>query len=154
MLLRTIHKKFIHRNSAGPKNYVACGFLLNIGCYFLASPQGPWPNHGGGLENRREAPIGSKVSKSNVNNLALKWKFNASNEITATPAIADGVIYFPVWTDGNVYAVNAASGKLRLCALLNRKAWKVDPISMVDFFERKFTFLDSIGNLFVSHKNS
>jgi hypothetical protein len=104
---------FIDRHSVGPKNYDACGFLWNFGfSYLVVSPQGPWPNHGGGLENRREAPVGSKVSKSNVNKLALKWKFNASNEITATPAIADGVIYFPVWTDGNVYAVNAASGNL------------------------------------------
>lgn len=85
------------------------------------SLQGPWPNHGGGLENRREAPLGSKVSKSNVNKLALKWKFNASNEITATPAIADGVIYFPVWTDGNVYAVNAASGNLNSTMCFTRQ---------------------------------
>ena len=149
---------FIDRNSADPKNYDACGFLWKTGCYFLASPQGPWPNHGGGLENRREAPIGSKVSKSNVNNLALKWKFNASNEITATPAIADGVIYFPVWTDGNVYAVNAASGKLRLCALLNRKAWKVNPISMVVFFWEKVYLFGSyreslrVAQEFLIHK--
>ncbi len=40
----------------------------------------------------------------------MKWSFNVSNQITATPAIADGTIYFPTWTDGNVYAVNAATG--------------------------------------------
>jgi outer membrane protein assembly factor BamB len=40
----------------------------------------------------------------------VKWSFNASNQITATPAIADGTIYFATWTDGNVYAVNAATG--------------------------------------------
>lgn len=116
------------------------GFLVCFVLIFLVRSQGPWPNHGGGLQNRREAPLGSKVSRSNVNKLALKWKFNASNEITATPAIADGVIYFPVWTDGNVYAVNAASGKLSLCASLNRKYWEVDPISIVDLLKRKVSF--------------
>lgn len=33
------------------------------------------------------------------------------NDVTATPAVADGVVYFPAW-DGNLYAVNAINGSL------------------------------------------
>lgn len=76
----------------------------------LTTEQGPWVTHGGGLENRREGPLGSKVSAATVNSLALRWSLNVSNEITATPTVADGMLYFPVWTDGNIYAVDALSG--------------------------------------------
>jgi len=89
--------------------------LISSAATALNSAQGipiiaPWPNHGGGLANRREAPISSIISKETISSLAVKWSFNASNQITATPAIADGTIYFATWTDGNVYAVNAATG--------------------------------------------
>lgn len=47
-----------------------------------------------------------------VRKLQLKWKFFAgNNDITATPAIANGVIYFPSW-NGNLYAVDAFNGAL------------------------------------------
>jgi len=41
----------------------------------------------------------------------LKWKFFAGRDISATPAIYDGTLYFPSW-DGNIYAVNKANGLL------------------------------------------
>ncbi|KAK4402945.1 hypothetical protein Sango_1035200 [Sesamum angolense] len=40
-----------------------------------------------------------------------EWKFLAGFDITATPAVADGVVYFPSW-NGNLYAVRALSGAL------------------------------------------
>ncbi len=41
-----------------------------------------------------------------------KWKFTAGSRVTASPAVAAGVVYFGSY-DGNFYAVDAASGKLR-----------------------------------------
>lgn len=52
-----------------------------------------------------------KISPKTVSGLRLKWEFFAGKDITATPAIADGVLYFPSW-NGNLYAVEAESGSL------------------------------------------
>lgn len=46
-----------------------------------------------------------------ISELRLKWKFFTGDDTTATPAVADGVVYFPSW-NGYLYAVNAFSGDL------------------------------------------
>lgn len=70
-----------------------------------------WINHGGDINNRRYASEESKISLESVGNLSLKWKFYAGKDITATPAIFDGTVYFPSW-NGNIYAVRASDGSL------------------------------------------
>lgn len=70
-----------------------------------------WLNHGGDLFNRRYASKENKISPKSAPNLRLKWKFYAGREITATPAIFKGTIYFPSW-NGNIYAVKACDGSL------------------------------------------
>lgn len=46
-----------------------------------------------------------------MSKLRLKWKFDTGKDITATPAIFKGTIYFPSW-DGNIYAVKQSDGSL------------------------------------------
>ena len=46
-----------------------------------------------------------------ISKLQLKWKFFTGDDTTATPAVADGVVYFPSW-NGYLYAVNAFNGAL------------------------------------------
>ncbi|GKU97114.1 hypothetical protein SLEP1_g10294 [Rubroshorea leprosula] len=70
-----------------------------------------WLNHGGDLHNIRFAEGETKISPETVRNLQLKWEFYAGRDITATPAIFDGPLYFPSW-NGYVYAVNALDGSL------------------------------------------
>ena len=41
----------------------------------------------------------------------MKWKFYAGKDITATPAIYGGALYFPSW-NGYIYAVKEADGSL------------------------------------------
>jgi len=41
----------------------------------------------------------------------IKWKFHTSGRVISSPAVVGGVAYFGS-TDGNLYAVNIASGKL------------------------------------------
>lgn len=41
----------------------------------------------------------------------MKWKFITGKDITATPAIFNGTLYFPSW-NGNLYAVRASTGSL------------------------------------------
>lgn len=71
-------------------------------------------NHGGGILNHRSAAAGgrSRITAQNVGQLALKWQFPTGFDVTATPALADGAIYFPGW-NGMLYALDEATGALR-----------------------------------------
>lgn len=70
-------------------------------------------NHGGGLgfANQRAAIQEVKINKTSLPNLSLRWEFITGHDVTATPAIAEGVVYFPDWS-GNLYAVEEATGHL------------------------------------------
>ncbi|XAR65164.1 Polyvinyl alcohol dehydrogenase (cytochrome) [Bertholletia excelsa] len=70
-----------------------------------------WYNHGGNIENRRFAKEEFLISPATARYLKLRWKFFAGKDISATPAVADGVVYFPSW-NGNIYAVDAVGGAL------------------------------------------
>ncbi|XP_021297783.1 uncharacterized protein LOC110426798 [Herrania umbratica] len=70
-----------------------------------------WLNHGGDLYNRRYAEKETRISPETVSSLRLKWEFYAGKDITATPAIFNGILYFPSW-NGNIYAVEASDGSL------------------------------------------
>ncbi|KAJ1375521.1 Quinoprotein alcohol dehydrogenase-like superfamily [Sesbania bispinosa] len=70
-----------------------------------------WVNHGGDLFNTRYAYKEHKISPKSVRNLRLKWKFYVGKEITSTPTIFNGTIYFPSW-NGYIYAVKAYDGSL------------------------------------------
>ncbi|XP_057251856.1 uncharacterized protein LOC104898088 [Beta vulgaris subsp. vulgaris] len=73
---------------------------------------GTWFNHGGNLANTRARPFGEPfINRNYIQRLHLRWKYFVGNDITATPAISNGVVYFPAW-DGNLYAVNAFTGDL------------------------------------------
>ncbi|KAL0450576.1 UNVERIFIED_CONTAM: hypothetical protein Slati_1614000 [Sesamum latifolium] len=91
--------------------------LLNIAISFpLGHEKGyqnstGWLNHGGDIYNRRYAAAETKLSPSTASNLHLKWEFKAGKDISATPAICDGVVYFPSW-NGFIYAVKTADGSL------------------------------------------
>ncbi|XP_062009945.1 uncharacterized protein LOC133726416 [Rosa rugosa] len=70
-----------------------------------------WPNHGGDLYNRRYANTEKKISPATVSNLSVKWKFSVGGDITVTPTISDGILYFPSW-NGYLYAVKESDGSL------------------------------------------
>ncbi|KAM3268524.1 polyvinylalcohol dehydrogenase [Capsicum chacoense] len=70
-----------------------------------------WLNHGGDLYNQRNAYGEKKISRMTASKLRLKWEFKAGKDITATPAIYAGILYFPSW-NGNIYAVRADDGGL------------------------------------------
>ena len=81
-------------------------------CLFLLQAQpATWLNHGGDLFNRRFASEERKISPETVHKLALKWKFYTGDDVSATPAIFNGTIYFPS-RNGNIYAVKEDDGSL------------------------------------------
>ncbi|CAM6084412.1 unnamed protein product [Calypogeia fissa] len=73
----------------------------------------PWVNDGGGigLVNQRVALQEVKINKTSVSKLSFSWEFITGYDVTATPSIAQGVVYFPDW-GGSVYAVEQATGHL------------------------------------------
>lgn len=97
------------------------GFLINKSPLFLffflfyassvCGLPSEWINHGGGLGNWRNAPNETLISAASASTLVQRWKFTAGLDITATPAISNGVLYFPSW-NGNLYAVTAENGQL------------------------------------------
>ncbi|CAI0386824.1 unnamed protein product [Linum tenue] len=88
-------------------------FLLLLLCLssMLGSISAIWLNHGADITNSRRAIGEVLINRFTVKNLKLRWTFYAGRDISATPAVADGVVYFPSW-NGYIYAVTASRGNL------------------------------------------
>ena len=89
------------------------GGVIASGILFLASiayGQG-WPMGGQNLENSRSQSV-TKISPRNIGTLKQKWVFTTRGNVSATPAVHDGTVYFPDWR-GYFYAVDASNGALR-----------------------------------------
>jgi outer membrane protein assembly factor BamB len=84
-------------------------FLMNSNYFDVIWFQ--WLNHGRDITNRRYADDEVLISPKTVSRMKLKWKFFAGKDISATPAVDNGVVYFPSW-NGYLYAVNAINGGL------------------------------------------
>ncbi|KAL5705547.1 hypothetical protein ACHQM5_023839 [Ranunculus cassubicifolius] len=88
--------------------------LLSSASRLLASvidADANWINHGGDIYNRRFAVEERRISPKTASSLELKWEFVTGFDITTTPSIHDGTVYFPSW-NGNIYAVKASDGSL------------------------------------------
>ena len=75
-----------------------------------------WTMGGQDLNNSRSQPITS-INAGNAKLLQLKHHFNAQGVISATPAVADGVVYFPD-SAGYFYALNASDLSVKWTATL------------------------------------
>jgi polyvinyl alcohol dehydrogenase (cytochrome) len=68
-----------------------------------------WTMGGQNLKNWHNQPD-TEIDRGNVDQLKQKWVFMTGGDVSATPAVADGVVYFPDLA-GNFYAVDATTGK-------------------------------------------
>ena len=59
---------------------------------------------------------------------AVKWKFHTGGRVISSPAVVDGVVYVGS-TDGNVYAIDAASGAQKW--KFETKSWEVSSPAVV-----------------------
>ncbi len=73
-----------------------------------ASSNGQWTMGGQNLRNWRNQEH-TRISRENVAKLKTKWVFTTGGDVTATPAVANGIVYFPDFA-GNFYAVDAKTG--------------------------------------------
>lgn len=90
------------------------GDALKLTCV----PRG-WPSHGYDERNRRATAVEGAITPANASTLTEKWTLDlqareggAANGVTSTPTVGDGKVFVTSW-NGNVYAVDAASGKVR-----------------------------------------
>jgi polyvinyl alcohol dehydrogenase (cytochrome) len=90
---------------------LVAGALL-IGGPAGAAPGGTgWNSAGGDRQNTRYAASESKISPSTVGGLMQKWVVTTGGDVSATPAVDNGKVYFPDWA-GNLYAVDKATGSV------------------------------------------
>ncbi|KAI4384236.1 hypothetical protein MLD38_002417 [Melastoma candidum] len=91
---------------------MACVLMLAaLSCLIHVANANMWLNHGADLFNTRSAAGEMLISPDTAPNLHPRWKFFAGKDISATPAVANGFVYFPSW-NGNIYALNAFTGSL------------------------------------------
>ncbi|HVC71643.1 MAG TPA: PQQ-binding-like beta-propeller repeat protein [Acidimicrobiales bacterium] len=80
-----------------------------------------WPSGGQNLSDTHANAFETHIKANNVGSLGVKWTSTTTGDVSATPAIVNGVAYFPDW-GGNLNAVNAATGAT---------VWK-EPVSNYD----------------------
>lgn len=87
------------------------GALLTIGAQSAAAATAPasWLFGGSDITNSRTQPAETKLSRDNVGGLAVKWTAPTHGDVSATPTVANGVVYFPDW-GGYINAVDANTG--------------------------------------------
>src|SRR4051812_7023907 len=70
-----------------------------------------WPFSGHDLSDPRSHPAETTISTANASQLAPQWVFTTAGDVSATPTVSGGTVYFPDWR-GFLYAVHAGNGKL------------------------------------------
>jgi polyvinyl alcohol dehydrogenase (cytochrome) len=68
-----------------------------------------WTMAGQDIHNRREQPQETSVGPANAGALIPKWVFTTGSDVSATPAVSGGAVYFPDWA-GNLYKLDAGTG--------------------------------------------
>jgi polyvinyl alcohol dehydrogenase (cytochrome) len=66
---------------------------------------------GGDVCGSHAAPTSDPITPQNVTRLAVKWKFTAAGDISATPAVVGGQVYVGDWA-GTFYRLDAATGQM------------------------------------------
>lgn len=59
-----------------------------------------WPSWGGDLANTHHATAETTITPANVADLEVKWMFNTTGSVSATPTITDNVLYVTDWGPG------------------------------------------------------
>lgn len=70
-----------------------------------------WPVGGHDLANTRSNPSERKIGRDNAATLAVRWSVATQGEVSATPAVVDGAVYFPDWA-GFFTKVDARTGRV------------------------------------------
>jgi polyvinyl alcohol dehydrogenase (cytochrome) len=86
-------------------------FAILAAAPMVAQKTASWPMFGQNASNTASNSTEMDISKMNAYQLKTKWTFTTGGDVSARAAIVGGIAYFPDWA-GNLYAVNAGSGRL------------------------------------------
>ncbi|MEO3927025.1 PQQ-binding-like beta-propeller repeat protein [Micromonosporaceae bacterium B7E4] len=70
-----------------------------------------WSMGGHDIRNTRSNPDEQLLSPSTVGDLEVAWTVTTDGDVSATPAVVDGAVYFPDW-GGTFWKVDAATGEV------------------------------------------
>src|SRR5262245_35937599 len=70
-----------------------------------------WPMIGHDPANSRNQPFEHRIRPDNVHRLALKWVATTTGDVSATPAVVDGAVYFGDF-GGTLWKLDARTGKV------------------------------------------
>ena len=70
-----------------------------------------WGMIGNDATNSRNQPLEHRISPENVHRLALKWVATTAGDVSATPAVVNGVVYFGDF-GGMLWALDAETGEV------------------------------------------
>jgi polyvinyl alcohol dehydrogenase (cytochrome) len=74
-----------------------------------ANVGGSWPGAGHDISDTRDAAGAHIVSPANASRLTTAWSVTTAGDVTTTPVVDDGTVYFPD-SGGKLWAVSAATG--------------------------------------------
>ena len=87
----------------------ACAVFATVPA--VAGAAASWPLAGHDMANSRSQPLETQITTANVGTLAPRWIFSTHGDVSATPTVAGGAVYFPDF-GGYLNAVSAKTGKL------------------------------------------
>ena len=88
---------------------IASSYLFLANQVQAAGSGGLWKMAGQSIENTHHQKAEHKISPANVGNLELQWVVTTGGDVSATPAVEGGFIYFPDWA-GNLFKVDSKTG--------------------------------------------
>src|SRR3954447_6862237 len=101
---RSISTKVVIAVAAG---LVVLGTTSVAGAAGTSSPPADgWSLGGHDLSNTRSNPDQTGLKGGNANRLSTKWTFTTHGDVSATPTVQGGSVYFPDW-GGYLYKVDA-----------------------------------------------
>jgi polyvinyl alcohol dehydrogenase (cytochrome) len=106
---------------------------IGTGTVLKPAPVPEWPSGGQGLSDDRFQPDETTISVKRAAKLAPRWTLTMAGDVSATPAVVNGVVYVPDW-GGYLSAIRASNGHViwrRLISSYNGIAGSVsrtDPV--------------------------
>ncbi len=87
-----------------------------------------WPMFGQNIANTAGTTGETTITPQNVSHLKPKWVATVGGDVSARPAVVNGVVYFPDW-GGNLQALGAFSGGLKWRHQLSDYGFPADTVS-------------------------
>ena len=88
---------------------VGAGVLVLAAQSFAGDTGSGWISYGHDPANTRNQPLEHEITPSNVGQLALKWVATTTGDVSATPAVSGGAVYFGDF-GGTLWKLDAATG--------------------------------------------